>query len=105
MTDNTIQVPVEGQITVHVIVLETEIPGLDGAAARNKDGRRGLDRLGPTVHVAQLGVTAVKRKWLGLTPCPHNELVSLRLATAGRGRDRAVSVVRIHRRTDGKSRK
>ena len=48
-------VPVEGQVAVVVVVVEAEVPRLDGAATGDVDGRvRLLDRLGPQVDVCLL---------------------------------------------------
>ena len=96
------EVPAERQVRVVVVVVETEVPRLDRAAARDVHRRvRLLDRLGPAVDVAQLVVLAVERERLVLGPRPHDQLVGLGVLVAGQRRDLAVTEVGVHRRADG----
>ena len=91
----------EGQVRIVVVVVETEIPRLDGPAARDVDRRvRLLDRLRPAIHPPELVVLAVEGERLLRLPRAHDQLVRLAVLVAREGRDLAVAEVGVHRRAD-----
>ena len=92
------EVAVEAEVGVVVIVLEAEVPRLDRAAAGDVDRRvRLLDRLGPAVHVAQLGVLAVEGEHVRVGPRLHDQVVGLVVLLAGQRGDLPVGEVGVHR--------
>jgi hypothetical protein len=92
------EVPEEGEIGIVVVVVETEVPRLDGAATRDVDGRvRLLDGLGPAVHPPQLVVLAVEGERLLAGPRLHDHVVGLAVLVARERGDLAVAEVRVHR--------
>ena len=96
-----VEVPGEGEVRVVVVVVEAEVPRLDGAAARDVDRRmRLLDRLRPAVDVAQLVVLPVEGERLVGRPRPHDEVVRLGVLVTRQGRDLPVAEVRVHGRAD-----
>ena len=95
----------EGQVRIVVVVVEAEVPGLDGAAARDVNRRvRLLDGLGPAVDPAELVVLPVEGEGLVGRPRAHDQLVGLAVLVAGQGRDLAVAEIGVHRRADGEAR-
>src|SRR5208282_3596593 len=95
----------ERKEAVLIFVIGAEVVGLEGAAARNPDGRtRLLERSWPQVDVAQLGVLAVEREDILRGPRLDDQVVGLVVLLADRGRDLAVAEVGIHRGADRKSR-
>src|SRR5262249_34299526 len=78
-----------------------QLPGLNRATAREPYGwMRFLDRFGPRIHVAHLGVLAVPDKRPGPGPGGNDEIVSLSEASASFGRNYSVYVIYVHRGAD-----
>ena len=69
-----------------------------------KIGGRLLDRLGPAIDVAQLGVAAVEGERLVGRPRLADQVVRLGVLLAGQRRDGAVGVVGVHRGADREAR-
>ena len=98
-------VPRVAEVGIRVGIVDAEVVGLDRAAAGNEDRRRRLlDRLGPAIDVAQLGIAAVEGERFVGRPRLADEIVRLGIFLARQRRDRAVGVVGVHRGADRKAR-